>query len=247
MAMECLPFLRGESMFQRVLWKLMPKSQRAFLLGRMAVVDRAAVNRSMSGNLRYPEPFRRQGCLFIHVPKCAGSSVGDALFGGWRAGHLPLYWYEQQFPTEYATAFKFSFVRDPLERAFSAYVYLRGNELRPRHQAAKRLVSSYQGFDDFVARWLNVDNVRRQIHFAPQTDFLMDSLGHLALDFIGYQEHLERDFTALCELLGCNRTLPHSNPSLRREVLPVKDICTARTREIVRRVYQRDYELLGYA
>ncbi|WP_192563266.1 sulfotransferase family 2 domain-containing protein [Pseudomonas gozinkensis] len=233
-------------MLQRYLWKLLPKPQRAFLLGRLSVVDRQVVNKSMSANLRFPEAFAQRSCLFIHVPKCAGSSVCAAMFDGWRPGHLPLYWYEEQFPAQFAAAYKFAFVRDPLERAYSAYAFLRGNELSSRDHAAQQLVRQYRDFDDFVGRWLHADNIPRQLHFAAQTDFLTDSLGHLALDFIGYQEHLERDFRLVCEHLGLKNPLPHVNHSRQRRPLPAREFCTLRTQRLVRRVYERDYEMLAY-
>ncbi|WP_260959363.1 sulfotransferase family protein [Pseudomonas citri] len=233
-------------MLQRYLWKLLPKPQRSFLLGRLSVVDRQVVNKSMSANCRFPDAFARRACLFIHVPKCAGSSVCVGLFDGYSPGHLPLYWYEEQFAQQYAASFKFTFVRDPLERAYSAYAFLRGNKLGQRDHAAQKLVSLYRDFDDFVSRWLHPENITRQLHFAPQTDFLTDSLGHLAMDFIGYQEHLERDYRQVCEHLGLHATLPHVNRTLNRVAVPVRDICSVRTRRLVRRVYQRDYEMLGY-
>ncbi|WP_426618553.1 sulfotransferase family 2 domain-containing protein [Pseudomonas rustica] len=233
-------------MLQRYLWKLLPKPQRAFLLGRLSVVDRQVVNKSMSASVAFPKAFQQHSCLFIHVPKCAGSSVCEAMFDGWRPGHLPLYWYEEQFPRQFSTTFKFAFVRDPLERAYSAYAFLRGNELSGRDHSAQQLVRQFRDFDDFVARWLHPENITRQLHFAAQTDFLTDSLGHLALDFIGYQEHLQRDFHLVCEHLGVAGRLPHLNSSRQRQPMPARQFCTALTRQRVREVYARDYELLGY-
>lgn len=233
-------------MLQRYLWKLLPKTQRQFLLGRLSVVDRQVVNKSMSANVCFPRPFQQRSCLFIHVPKCAGSSVCVALFDGWTPGHLPLYWYEQQFPEQFSSSFKFAFVRDPLERAYSAYAYLRGNALSRRDQPAQSLVRHYRDFDDFVARWLYPETIQRQLHFAPQTDFLTDAMGHLALDFIGYQEHLQRDFKLICEQLGHEAALPHVNGSQQRRSVAARDFCTTRTRRLIRRAYQRDYEMLGY-
>jgi hypothetical protein len=77
----------------------------------------------------------------------------------------------------------------------------------------------------------------------PQRAFL---LGHLALDFIGYQEHLERDFCLVCEHLGLKTPLPHVNCSRQRRPLPAREFCTLRTQRLVRRVYERDYEMLAY-
>ncbi|CDF87091.1 Sulfotransferase family [Pseudomonas knackmussii B13] len=233
-------------MLQRYFWKLLPKSQRAFLLSRMPAEERPLVNKAMSAKAHFPDYFRQQRCLFIHVPKCAGSSLCAALFGKGRPGHLPLYWYEQQFPRDYAESFKFSFVRDPLERAYSAYAYLRGNQLAKRDQAAHELVSRYRDFDDFIQQWLHPENLHKQLHFVPQTDFLCDSLGHLAMDFIGRQESLDADFRALCERLNLDVQLPHLNASRERSEQPARDLCSTRTRRLVRRAYQRDYQLLGY-
>lgn len=233
-------------MLQRLFWKLLPKSQRVFLLGRLSVVDRQAVNKSLSGVATLAPAFKRHNCVFIHVPKCAGSSVCSALLDGRWPGHLPYYWYQQQFPEHCERSFKFAFVRDPLERAYSAYTYLRSNHMGSRDLHAQALVCSYRDFYHFVGNWLHPENLRRQLHFAPQTDFLVDHMGQMAMDFLGRQESLENDFQQVCERLGVSTSLPHLNVSLRRRSESVKDFCTQRTRRLVRRAYQRDYEVLGY-
>ena len=233
-------------MLQRLFWKLLPKPQRVFLLGRLSVVDRQAVNKSLSAVTTLPSAFERHNCVFIHVPKCAGSSVCSSLLDGRWPGHLPYFWYEQQFPAHCARSFKFAFVRDPLERAYSAYTYLRNNRMGERDLHAQALVSHYRDFDHFVTGWLHPDNLRRQLHFAPQTDFLVDHMGQMAMDYLGRQESLQQDFQHLCERLGVDTSLPHLNVSLERRSEPVRDFCTQRTRRLVRRAYQRDYEVLGY-
>ncbi|MEX5508559.1 sulfotransferase family 2 domain-containing protein [Pseudomonas paralactis] len=233
-------------MLQRLFWKLLPKQQRMFLMGRLSVVDRQAVNKSLSGAIALNPAFERRRCVFIHVPKCAGSSVCSALLDGRWPGHLPYYWYQQQFPEHCERSFKFAFVRDPLERAYSAYTYLRNSQTDGRDQQARTLLSSYRDFDHFVAGWLHPDNLRRQLHFAPQTDFLVDHMGLMAMDFLGRHESMDLDFQYLCERLGVNASLPHLNTSLARRSEPVKTFCSTRTRRLVRRAYIRDYEVLGY-
>lgn len=233
-------------MLQRLFWKMLPKKQRVFLLGRLSVVDRQAVNRSLSGEAALPAAFAQHNCVFIHVPKCAGSSICSALFDGNGPGHLPYYWYQQQFPEHCTRSFKFAFVRDPLERAYSAYTYLRTHPNGTRDLQAHTLTSSYRDFDQFAAHWLHPDNLRRQLHFAPQTDFLVDEVGRMSMDFIGRQEHLVRDFHYLCERLGVSAALPHLNASQDRRREPARQFCSLRTRQLVQRAYERDYEVLGY-
>ena len=80
----------------------------------------------------------------------------------------------------------------------------------------------------------------------PQTTMDLGASFALALDFIGYQEHLQRDFQLVCEQLGLASQLPHVNSSRQRQPMPAREFCTTRTRRLVKRVYQRDYELLGY-
>jgi hypothetical protein len=50
----------------------------------------------------------------------------------------------------------------------------------------------------------------------------------------------------VCEHLGVLAPLPHVNGSRQRRPSPAREFCSVRTRRLVRRVYQRDYELLGY-
>ena len=86
----------------RLFWKLIPKVQREMLLERLSVVDRQVVDKALSGRIRFPQVFDEFECVFIHVPKCAGSSVAMSLFGDTPTGHLPLYWYEKEFSERYA-------------------------------------------------------------------------------------------------------------------------------------------------
>lgn len=227
-----------------LLWKLLPKSQREFLLERFSVVDRQVVNKTLSRKARFPEAFDKFECIFIHVPKCAGSSVAMSIFGQTPTGHLPLYWYERQFKERYEHYFKFGFVRDPLHRALSAYRYLL-QDPQPRDRAAFELVRSYSRFDTFVDGWLHQENVSRQIHFAPQYQFLQNSMGQIAVDFIGRQEHLEADFAALCEQLGIAAQLGHINRSPGANYR-TSAICSDASRKRIREVYARDYELFDY-
>ena len=229
---------------KRLLWKLLPKYQRELLLHPLSVVDRQVVNKTLSGTPKFPGVFDRLECIFIHAPKCAGSSVAMSLFGSTPTGHLPLYWYEQQFKERYTDYFKFGFVRDPLQRALSAYHYLL-KDPQPRDRAAYELVSGYSRFDTFVDGWLSAENICKQIHFVPQHHFLQNSMGQIAVDFIGRQEHLDTDFFALCEQLGVSAQLDHLNRSP-RSAFQSSGLCSTATRKRIREVYARDYELFSY-
>lgn len=228
----------------RHFWKLLPKPARENILERFPVLDRSGVNKILSGNLRLPDDFVRHSCIFIHIPKCAGSSIKDALFPGRTHGHMPLWFYEQNFQEFYARAFKFAFVRDPLDRAYSAYRYLRSDLLEvERDVAAHRLAKKYDGFEAFVRHWLCEETAQRQIHFVPQWQFLCDSLGDIGVDFIGRQEDLAGAFAQVCQRLGVKSALPVVNAGT---VPALESQFSTATVDRIRRVYARDYELFGY-
>ncbi|NMF88375.1 sulfotransferase family 2 domain-containing protein [Aromatoleum petrolei] len=228
---------------RKYLWKLFPKPVRETILNRFSVVDRGAIDKILSDNVRLPVDFERQRCIFIHVPKCAGSSVKKSLFQQRTHGHMPLWFYERSFPDFFASAYKFCFVRNPLDRAYSAYRYLRSNKSIERDFAAHQLAMRYDSFDRFVQHWLCDENAHRQMHFAPQWRFLCDSLGEVRMDFIGRQETITDDFHQVCARLGVGSGLESVNVSAER---PQALTFESRTVDRIRRVYERDYELLGY-
>lgn len=228
---------------RRYLWKLVPKQARESLLGRFSVVDRGAIDKILADNIELPEDYARRNCLFIHVPKCAGSSVKKAIFPGRTHGHMPAWFYERHFPQFFEGAFKFCFVRNPLERAHSAYRYLRSNKSIERDFPAHQMVMRYESFDTFAQKWLCEETAHKQMHFAPQWLFLCDSLGQLRMDFIGRQESMAADFAHICSKLGVQASLDQVNVSPGEARQP--EFAT-RTIERIMRVYERDYELLGY-
>ena len=72
------------------------------------------------------KPFDQCGCIFIHIPKCAGVSVSKALFGNLAGGHSRVVDYQLVFNSnEYSNYFKFTFVRNPWDRLVSAFFFLK--------------------------------------------------------------------------------------------------------------------------
>lgn len=184
------------------------------------------------------EPFRRTSSVFFHIPKAAGISVAEALYGSKAAGHIDVNYCRGQLGShDFASFFKFAFVRDPLTRAISAFQFLKSGGFNDGDAAwARENLAPYDTFDEFVAKGLG--QCLDYWHFRPQFTFITDfATGRLVADFIGRFETLDRDFEIIAKVVNPTATLGHLNKSA-----PVAG-CSERSRAIVRRVYRRDYRL----
>ena len=55
-------------------------------------------------------PFDKYQCIFVHIPKCAGISVCNSLFGGEAGWHIQIRKYQIAFTkSEFESYFKFTF------------------------------------------------------------------------------------------------------------------------------------------
>lgn len=190
--------------------------------------------------------FDRHRCIFVHIPKCAGESVCQSLFGNHGAGHYPLTTFRKVFsPADYAAYFKFAIVRNPWDRLLSAYRFLqRGGFNSADRRWAEQHLADYGDFSHFVREWVTPDNIRSWVHFRPQSDFLRTPTGAPGIDFIGRFENIEADFAQVCHRLGLQRQLQTRNTGGRGQ--DYRDFYDSEAREIVADVYHQDVTGLGY-
>jgi hypothetical protein len=191
-------------------------------------------------------PFDELRCIFVHIPKCAGKSVGEALFGGF-TGHFYLRQYEMLFSREeFDRYFKFTFVRNPWDRTVSAFEFLKQGGLNQADREwAERHLARIDDFEQFCREWLTPENANDALFFTPQHRFLRLGSGFgPAVDFVGRVENLAEDFTHVAKRLGIDTSVPHLNRSSRRS--DFRSYYSPETRRIVESVYAEDIELFGY-
>lgn len=190
--------------------------------------------------------FDRKKAIFIHIPKCAGIAIKQALFDDLSGGHTKLSAYCRVFEPElFLTYFKFTFIRNPWDRLVSAYHFLKagGYDEADRKWFAREL-GGYTDFDDFVRNWLRPDNIYKHIHFCPQIEFLEDSNHRgVKVDYIGLYENIANDFDYIARRLSVGNTLQHGNASRHKSF---REYYCDTTREIVHQIYRRDIAQFGY-
>ena len=213
--------------------------KRALLAARLRA-NRAS--KTLNGGIYRGYPDRHQ-CVFIHIPKTAGSSVATALFDC-DSRHVRWTEYHLADPRKFSQYFKFAFVRHPWDRVMSAYTFLQQGGMHQQDRAwATRNLSRYESFEQFVHEWLNEKNVWSWVHFVPQYYWICDDAMECQMDFVGRVEKIEVDFRAIAQRVRPDATLPVNN---RNRTDHYSWHYTDAMRDIVARVYADDIRLFDY-
>ncbi len=190
-------------------------------------------------------PFEKTKSIFVHIPKCAGVSVNQALYGSLAGGHLTIQDYIIAFgPIKFRSFYKFTIVRNPWDRLVSAFHFLKGGGFSEIDQKwFNKNIGSEIDFEEFVLTKLNKPEVLNWYHFRPQYKYISDFNGTPIVDFIGKLENINQDFKTICNSLQRGYNLPNENRSNRKSYL---SYYTKETRNIVAELYKKDVELFEY-
>ena len=179
--------------------------------------------------------------IFIHINKTAGTSVGNAI-GLDVKQHLTAKEIISRIgQQQWDCAYKFTFVRNPWDRAVSLYEYR-------RKKNKTQIASKGIGFIEWVGCVFS-DHPDPYFHnnpksYQPQVEWLKDDNGRIMIDFAGRFESINRDFERIKVVTGSSANLPHLNASKRTSYQSYYD---AETRELVRQWFCEDIDLFGYS
>lgn len=204
------------------------------------------LRRRLKNDLFFRDYFDQHRCVFVHIPKSAGSSVKQALFPGTEGpGHRMAMDYQLENPKKFNDYFVFTFVRNPYDRLVSAYTYLTGNTGSQKDkQFHREVLSKYQDFRDFVLNGLHTKEVQKKWHLRPQHYYTVNFNGDNIVDFIGKVENVDQDFAHVCQKLNKSAKLVHKNKSARkRDCMAYYD---EETRAKAAEFYHWDFVLFDY-
>lgn len=202
-------------------------------------------------------------CIFIHIPKCGGSSIERTLWPRPEdRNEANLYWgfiskYRNKYQTGglqhllasqvreevgekiFETFYKFAFTRNPWDRIVSQFVYM---QQRPdlMDYIGMSLNTEFKSYLDLIQQ-------KEHVQWMPQHKFLLDEDGTPLIDHIGRLESFKTDFSSiLADLkLDASMQVAHINRTDRK---PIKEYYNDReTVETVADIYSEDINLLGYS
>lgn len=135
------------------------------------------------------------GLIFIHVPKNAGSSVGDLVYGQ-SPTHVSAQGLEAILGSAaFESYVRFAIVRDHRERARSAFRYLKHGRITPHDLVFRaNVLGDVPDFTTFLERLGDAEfraKAMRWLHFRSQCQYLCDPSGRVMVDYLFDQKNME--------------------------------------------------------
>lgn len=188
------------------------------------------------------------GCVFVHVPKAAGTSVNRALYGR-TLGHYSALEISSRFPKLFSGCFTFSLVRNPWDRVLSAYRFARvgRTESMGISKPEQYQISEFSSFERFVCDWLPSQDIQScDFIFKPQYIFVCDQDKKIMVDHLGYVERLPETISFLEARLDRRIDVKMLNATNSGLASYRDAFCSNEMIETVRSVYKVDIDIFGY-
>ena len=196
--------------------------------------------------------WQRAGVIFIHVPKAAGTSISQELYGQF-VGHIPARHLALFAPDLFEVLPRFTVVRHPFKRVVSSFQFAsRGADLGSGPVAGMFHPEKYRGkafrsLDSFVQEWLiEQDLLKVDYVFRPQTFYTHSELGEFLAGHLGRLEDMNALTQYLRATLGRNINIGHFNRT-GQSGEPTDVVLGPASRKVVEKLYRNDFEFLGYA
>jgi len=207
-------------------------------------------------------------CIFIHVPKTAGSSIDDFLLHSTAGFHkfsrddfqldkLPPHsagyqlnpWSLRHYPARYLKDrykdyFKFCFVRNPWDLVVSSYFWW-VQQTRMEFRQLQGKILDQMGFSNYVMSFYT-DYVNELFHCGMGQCYwlLDDDNSSQCVNYVGRFENLQEDLDRVCEIIGLSPgRLPTRNATTHG---PFHEYYNVTTAQLVQCKFSWDVKRFGY-
>jgi hypothetical protein len=193
-------------------------------------------------NWRIEDAMRRRNLIFVHVPRVAGTSIAQALYGSRCTRHHSIRYYKTVAPHFWEAADSFAVLRDPFDRFASSYAFVRsgGTETCRLSDVFVAQTARLRNVDDYLSFIEDRDDLSLDFVMRPQSWFVCDLKTGAPLVkrlfLYGQDDALLADFLKSHDA----GKLAWLNPSMRN---PLE--LSARQRRLIEKIYVRDFELVG--
>jgi hypothetical protein len=188
----------------------------------------------------------RAHCIFIHVPKAAGTTLSYAIYGK-PLGHFTTEDVLTTFPNLWENSFVFGAARNPYSRIVSAYAFAKQGRTADMgvHNPSQYHINEFRTFRSFVLEWLRFQELGRLDGiFQTQSSFLTLG-GCLAVDHIVYLESIHHGIDAVEKVLRRRLNLDKRNVTSTGK--DISSFYCRETAEVIQHKYEEDFKLLGYS
>jgi hypothetical protein len=197
--------------------------------------------RLLSRNLAF---YQECGIVFVHVPKNAGSSVSRALYGR-SLGHRTAAEMVGHTPTLFQDIDSLAILRDPIDRAISAWKYCKfgGTSQGAVAHRAEYDLEEFSTFERFATEWLPKQNPE-SVDFVlqPQSRFVCDDKGEILVANLVMLENLAQQWPEIIDKLNCKSLeLPVRNKMKQEDE---KTIVSPASIHALKEFYKNDFDLI---
>ena len=182
--------------------------------------------------------------VFVHVPKCAGTSMSRALHCVHHcATNRGKEWLTKLNPDNRlrvldfdSSWFSFGFVRNPFDRMISAW--------KTKWVSGPTFDKSFLEFLHYIDKTNNEFAKSHTYSFLDPRQKLFNEDGTQRVNFIGRFENLEQDFDLVCSIMSIDKiTLPHERRGSRGSY---QQYYNEEAKAIVTERYKKDLERFDY-
>ncbi|QPN65914.1 sulfotransferase family 2 domain-containing protein [Synechococcus sp. CBW1006] len=195
----------------------------------------------------YPSQFRRDKFIFIHIPKCAGSSFLDSYLG-YQLGHIPASAYAAMDPKLFQDSFSCAFIRNPIDRFRSAYNHIHTCSLWPYlPQKAQLIEKAASSLTELAESIHCYPEILAMDWFRPQHEFLMVR-GRLGVSRVFKSEKYEEAVSWISDNIGISLHYARGEVNVRSKkgLIHNSQNISNDGIENLRNVYWKDFTLFGY-